>query len=134
MISSDKIKTFRIRQGWSQRQLAQQIGRTVQVISNWERGVTRVFDTDDIDNLAKAFGVTALELMSNNADCYESHEPAITFLREVLSDEPELRKIITEAQDYKKSAFIYRGKQYPISEITKEIIKLTLKGDVGSRN
>ena len=49
-----KIKSLRKYQGLTQRELAEKVHKSPQVISNWERGYTPNITNEDIVNLATA--------------------------------------------------------------------------------
>lgn len=51
------IKRFRIGKGWSQKELAEMMGKTESAVSNWERGKNKM-DTDDIEKACVLLGVT----------------------------------------------------------------------------
>lgn len=55
------IKGYRLYKGWSQQDLAKRVGRSVNVISNWEVG-RNAPDPDSIELICKALEVTPNEL------------------------------------------------------------------------
>ena len=57
MILADKITTLRIKAGWSQEELAEQLGVTRQSVSKWE-GAQSVPDMDKVVQMSRLFGVT----------------------------------------------------------------------------
>lgn len=57
MTFGEKIQALRKSHGWSQEQLAEQIGVSRQALSKWENG-SAIPDTNNVVQLAKLFGVT----------------------------------------------------------------------------
>jgi transcriptional regulator with XRE-family HTH domain len=58
----DLVHHLRDERGWTQEQLARMAGITVGSVSNLERGVTALPNTDTVEKLAAAFDVTPEEL------------------------------------------------------------------------
>lgn len=63
-----RIKSLRQLQGLTQKELAEKIHKSSQVISNWERGYTPNITNDDIVNLAKALSVQVTDIIHCNDD------------------------------------------------------------------
>ena len=57
MILADKITALRKKAGWSQEELAEQLGVTRQSVSKWE-GAQSVPDMDKVVQMRRLFGVT----------------------------------------------------------------------------
>lgn len=57
MILADKITALRKKAGWSQEELAEQLGITRQSVSKWE-GAQSVPDMDKVVQMSRLFGVT----------------------------------------------------------------------------
>ena len=57
MILADKIIALRKKAGWSQEELAEQLGVTRQSVSKWE-GAQSVPDMDKVGQMSRLFGVT----------------------------------------------------------------------------
>ena len=57
MILADKITALRKKAGWSQEELAEQLGVTRQSVSKWE-GAKSVPDMDKVVQMSRLFGVT----------------------------------------------------------------------------
>ena len=57
MILADKIIALRKKAGWSQEELAEQLGVTRQSVSKWE-GAQSVPDMDKVVQMSRLFGVT----------------------------------------------------------------------------
>lgn len=71
MILADKIIALRRKQGWSQEELAEQMGVSRQSVSKWESGAS-VPDLDKVLKLSSIFGVSTDYLLK---DAMESPEP-----------------------------------------------------------
>lgn len=67
MILADKIIALRKRSGWSQEELAEQLGVSRQSVSKWE-GAQSVPDLDKILQLSKVFGVTTDYLLKDEIE------------------------------------------------------------------
>ena len=85
MIMADKIITLRKRAGWSQEELAQQLGVTRQSVSKWE-GAQSVPDMDKVLQMSRLFGVTTDYLLKD-----ELEETEI-----LPVEEPALRRVTME--------------------------------------
>ena len=72
MILADKIITLRKKAGWSQEELASQLGVTRQSVSKWE-GAQSVPDMDKVVQMSRLFGVTTDFLLK---DELSEEEPA----------------------------------------------------------
>ena len=91
MIFADKLITLRKKAGWSQEELAEQLGVTRQSVSKWE-GAQSVPDIDKILQLSHLFGVTTDYLLKD-----EQGEPE--YITE--DDTPVLHKVtLAQANDY----------------------------------
>lgn len=94
MILADKIISLRKKSGWSQEELAEQLGVSRQSVSKWE-GAQSMPDMDKILQLSKLFGVTTDYLLKD-----ELTEPDTDDAKPV-TDEPALRRVtMEEASDY----------------------------------
>ena len=62
MILADKIAEERKRNGWSQEELAEQLGVSRQAVSKWESGASDP-STTNLIALAKLYGVAAEDLL-----------------------------------------------------------------------
>lgn len=67
MILADKIILLRKKMGWSQEQLAEQLGISRQSVSKWESGAS-IPDLDKIINLSKLFGVSTDYLLKEELE------------------------------------------------------------------
>ena len=72
MILADKITALRKKAGWSQEELAEQLGVTRQSVSKWE-GPQSVPDMDKVVQMSRLFGVTTDFLLK---DELSEEEPA----------------------------------------------------------
>ena len=64
MILADKITALRKKAGWSQEELAEQLGVTRQSVSKWE-GAQSVPDMDKVVQMSRLFGVTTEFLLKD---------------------------------------------------------------------
>ena len=86
MILADKIMQLRKKAGWSQEELAEQLGVTRQSVSKWE-GAQSMPDMEKILQMSRLFGVSTDFLLK---DELEAAEP------DVAPDEPALRRVSME--------------------------------------
>ena len=90
MILADKIMSLRKKAGWSQEELAEQLGVTRQSVSKWE-GAQSVPDMDKVVQMSRLFGVTTDYLLKD-----EIEEQAAA-----LVEESPLRRVtMGQAADY----------------------------------
>ena len=86
MIFADKLIELRKRSGWSQEDLAEQMGVTRQSVSKWE-GAQSVPELEKILQLARIFGVSTDYLLKDELETAEA-VGAIP-----AEDAPKLRRI-----------------------------------------
>lgn len=67
MILADKIMTLRKKAGWSQEELASQLGVTRQSVSKWE-GAQSIPDMDKVVQMSRLFGVTTDYLLKDELE------------------------------------------------------------------
>lgn len=67
MILADKIMTLRKKAGWSQEELAAQLGVTRQSVSKWE-GAQSIPDMDKVVQMSRLFGVTTDYLLKDELE------------------------------------------------------------------
>ena len=91
MILADKITALRKKAGWSQEELAEQLGVTRQSVSKWE-GAQSVPDMDKVVQMSRLFGVTTDFLLK---DELSEEEPASEGC-----DSPLRRVTMAEASEY----------------------------------
>ena len=90
MILADKIVSLRKKAGWSQEELAEQLGVTRQSVSKWE-GAQSIPDMDKVVQMSRLFGVTTDYLLKD-----EIEEQAAA-----LVEESPLRRVtMGQAADY----------------------------------
>ena len=92
MILADKIIALRKKAGWSQEELAQQLGVTRQSVSKWE-GVQSIPDLDKILQMSRIFGVSTDYLLKDEQDEADSLS--------AVKEESALRRVsMEEASTY----------------------------------
>ena len=87
MILADKIISLRKKAGWSQEELASQLGVTRQSVSKWE-GAQSVPDLDKVVQMSRLFGVSTDYLLKDELEEEEFVESE--------ADEMPLRKVTME--------------------------------------
>ena len=87
MILADKIITLRKKAGWSQEELASQLGVTRQSVSKWE-GAQSVPDLDKVLQMSRLFGVSTDYLLKDELEEEEFVESE--------ADEAPLRRVTME--------------------------------------
>ena len=87
MILADKIITLRKKAGWSQEELASQLGVTRQSVSKWE-GAQSVPDLDKVVQMSRIFGVSTDYLLKDELEEEEFVESE--------ADETPLRRVTME--------------------------------------
>ena len=107
---SEKIMILRKQRGWSQEQLAEQLGVSRQAVSKWESGVS-VPDLDKVVNMSNIFGVCTDYLLKddielnltikedyNEVEKLDSLAAAEKHMSEIsyVSSEPQTRKVSSE--------------------------------------
>lgn len=100
MILADKIIRLRKKAGWSQEELAEQLGVTRQSVSKWE-GAQSVPDIEKILQMSRIFGVTTDYLLKDEVDS-ESKEVETLATVEEMTDTPLRRITLEEATEYLK--------------------------------
>lgn len=91
MILADKIIFQRKKAGWSQEELAEQLGVTRQSVSKWE-GAQSIPDMDKILQMSRIFNVTTDYLLKDDVD-----EPELSV---DVSDSSVRRVTLAEASEY----------------------------------
>lgn len=81
--TGEYIKVLRERMGYTQEQLAEMVGVSIQSISNWERGKSEP-KIDNYNNLARIFNVTVTEL-ANGADMPPMNDANKAYLDKTVS-------------------------------------------------
>lgn len=94
MTMADKIVYYRKCRGWSQEDLAEQLGVSRQSVSKWESAASQP-ELDKIIQLSRLFGITTDELLLEEAPVEPDHSPA------PLPEHPQLRHLtLSEGQSY----------------------------------
>ena len=101
----NRIKKYRKEVGLTQRELADKVHKSPQVISNWERGYTPNITNDDIVNLASALSVGVTDLVEpsftvTHADRLPDKVVPITqLIMKMFHDEPEILEQLTGVKE-----------------------------------
>lgn len=96
MILADKIINERKKNGWSQEELAEQLGVSRQSVSKWE-GAQSVPDLQKVIQMSQIFGVSTDYLLKDEMEKMEIPE----VLEEEVSNAKNLRKVtMKEANEY----------------------------------
>ena len=100
MILADKIILLRKRKGWSQEELAEQLGVTRQSVSKWE-GAQSVPDIQKIIQMSEIFGVTTDYLLKDEIEDTKTEDKEVINRKE-SEDNPEELRVLTmnEASEY----------------------------------
>ena len=105
MILAEKIMMLRKKSGWSQEELADQLGISRQSVSKWESGAS-IPDLDKIIKMSALFGVSTDYLLKDELDTISFSE---------TNDEPEtLRSIsVEEANNYMEESEFFAKRLAP---------------------
>lgn len=90
-----RIKSLRKYQGLTQKELAEKVHKSPQVISNWERGYTPNITNEDIVNLATALNVKVSDIVSSSNDDTHPDLPPLT-PRDERDIAKDLEKMLAE--------------------------------------
>ena len=90
-----RIKSLRKYQGLTQKELAEKVHKSPQVISNWERGYTPNITNEDIVNLATALNVKVSDIVSSSNDDTRADLPSLT-PRDERDIAKDLEKMLAE--------------------------------------
>ena len=93
MILADKIILLRKRKGWSQEELAEQLGVTRQSVSKWE-GAQSVPDIQKIIQMSEIFGVTTDYLLKDEIEDTKTEDKEVINRKE-SEDNPEELRVLT---------------------------------------
>ncbi len=105
MILADKIIDLRKKNGWSQEELASQLGVSRQSVSKWESAAS-IPDLDKIIRLSKIFGVTTDYLLKDSIEPEEEIETD----EEDTDGEPVRTVSLEEAHTYLNTMRVTAGK------------------------
>ncbi len=106
MILADKIMELRKRNGWSQEELASQMGVSRQAVSKWESAAS-IPDLDKILRPSQLFGVSTDYLLKDSVEPMETEEMAEDTLE---YEEPPQAISLEEANTYLDTVGITAGK------------------------
>ncbi len=113
MILSEKIIELRKKQGWSQEELAGQVGVSRQAVSKWESAAS-IPDLDKIIKLSEIFGVSTDSLLKDSVELKTEERDTAEKRNMGLADEEAqlpVRKIfLEEANEYLDAAKKRAGK------------------------
>ena len=90
-----RIKSLSKYQGLTQKELAEKVHKSPQVISNWERGYTPNITNEDIVNLATALNVKVSDIVSSSNDDTRADLPPLT-PRDERDIAKDLEKMLAE--------------------------------------
>lgn len=111
-----RIRELRLERGWEQKELAEKIeGVTSQMISNWERGYTKIIDATDIAKVAKALEVPTDYLLLGR-----TQQQAI---KEALADEPGLLDFFEDISTRDELMLLFKQ----VKPLKKDTIKRIIK-------
>ncbi len=96
---AEKIMNLRKQKGWSQEQLAEQLGVSRQAVSKWESGMS-IPDLDKIVNMSNIFGVCTDYLLKDDFELRpaELREKEIPVLKERKISEEEVENYLNLAR------------------------------------
>lgn len=97
----ENIRNYRIFRGITQEQLAEALGRTKSVISNWERGVNSP-DLDSCEKMCRLFSVSPNEFFG-----WEENQEYIEWLENTKQLEKELENMKREHEEMGKRILEY---------------------------
>lgn len=141
--TGENIRKFRRLNNWTQKQLAEKVNVSPQVVSNWERGYSGL-DNDDIKELSRVFRVSADEIVGNDGKQTDL-EPMLLLQQlksdirkfpkeyqgKLLEEWKEWRDLMPETDDFfseidlsdeeliNKYSFTYKNKTIPKEKIAK---------------
>ncbi|MEE0509876.1 MAG: helix-turn-helix domain-containing protein [Peptococcaceae bacterium] len=99
MILADKISNLRKKNGWSQEELAQQMGVSRQSVSKWESGQS-IPDLDKILKLSALFDVSTDYLLKENVEIVEEKAEGIVMDEPTPDDERACVVELETANEY----------------------------------
>ena len=94
------LASLRKQRGWTQAELAERLGSTVKMVTYYEREAKNP-TRKTIESVAKVFGVSSSELMSNTSGKTNAHKPGpqsrLQHLTQRLSELPrQKQKVVVE--------------------------------------
>lgn len=110
MILADKIMELRKRSGWSQEDLAGQLGVSRQAVSKWESAAS-IPDLDKIIKLSRLFGVSTDLLLKDELDLTDSPSEQSISPQAGKEPEPPPQQIsLEEVNDYLDTVRVQAGR------------------------
>ncbi len=101
MSIEEKLVTLRRQKGWSQEELAEQMGVSRQAVTKWESGIATP-DLDKLIRLSDLYGVTLDDLVKGNSSAASNAENTASAQRAETKPIEESRRVVTaeEANTY----------------------------------
>ena len=118
-VIGDRIRDLRDRRGFKQQELANKVGISRQVLSNWERGYTPI-DTDGVLKLAKIFEVSTEYILHGREDDLISPAKQIAF---ALEGDEELLDFFDELSNREDLILLFKQVKPLKPEVVKRIIR-----------
>ncbi|ACV64395.1 transcriptional regulator, XRE family [Desulfofarcimen acetoxidans DSM 771] len=116
----NRIRTQRILKDFTQKQLAELVNVSPQVISNWERGYTPVIPHDDVVRLADALGISPAYLLCET-DISETPEQQI---ESAINDDADLLEFWHELKKRDDLQLLFKQVKPLSPKSIKKIIKV----------
>src|SRR5690554_3449747 len=95
----DNIKKYRIAKGFTQKEVAKMVGKSKNVVSNWEAGLNKP-DADTIEMLLDIFGVDANTLLGWD-DPQQMKDDVADDVDKLLND-PVIKDLVLSVQKLSK--------------------------------
>jgi len=118
-VIGDRIRDLRDRRGFKQQELANKVGISRQVLSNWERGYTPI-DTNGVLKLAKIFEVSTEYILHGREDDSISPAKQIAF---ALEGDEELLDFFDELSNREDLILLFKQVKPLKPEVVKRIIR-----------
>ena len=107
---ANRLQKIRKEKGYSQEQLAAELGISRQAVSKWERAESSP-DTDNLICLAKLYGVSLDELLSTDET-----------VEEILENNKKDTELVEESEEEKEDQIVNNNKVYRILEGMRPIV------------
>jgi len=111
----ERIRELRTNRGWLQSELAEKIGITNQMISNWERSYTKIIDAQDVAKLASVFEVSTDYILLGITPTQK--------IQEALADDTELLEFFNDLTTREELQILFKQ----VKPLKKETIKRIIK-------
>lgn len=116
----DRIRDLRDRRGYKQQELADKLGTSRQVLSNWERGYTPV-DTEGVKKLAKLLEASVDYILYGRA--VEDINSSVKQIALALEDDDELLAFFNELSKRDDLKLLFKQ----VKPLKKETIKRIIR-------